>query len=165
MSIKINLDNCEIPINFCDLSYNRNLRFYPPSTIQIAQELFIGAIYKEFFNELISNPYFIYFPNMVPGKCKYHYCLYHFNSYHFEKYGEKDIFDKYLNSLRLMPIHLYAFSKEIPKVALHINNQKLDFCCKYNSKNLGYLRKNSTKSTYINSRNTRKSRQKTMQRR
>ena len=147
-------------INYCDLSYNRNLRSYPLSIVQIAQELFIGAVYKEIFNELINNQYFIYLPNMVPGKRKYY--LYYFDSYHFEKYGEKDIFDKYLNSLRLMPIHLYAFSKEIPKVALHINNQKLDFCYKDNSKNPGYLRKNSTKSTYINSRNTRKSRQKTM---
>lgn len=162
MSIKINLDNCEMSINFCCIGYNRNLRSYPLNTVQIAQELFIGAIYKDFFNELISNPYFIYLPNMVLGKHKYYYYLYHFNSYHFEKYGEKDIFDKYLNSLRLMPIHLYAFSKEIPKVALHINNQKLDFCCKDNSKNYRYLRKNNTKSTYINSRNTRKSRQKTM---
>lgn len=147
-------------INYCDLGYNRNLRFYSPNTVRIACELLIEATYKEFFNELINNQYFIYLPNIVPGKRKY--CLYYFDSYHFEKYGEKDIFDKYLNSLRLMPIHLYAFSKEIPKVALHINNQKLDFCYKDNSKNPGYLRKNSTKSTYINSRNTRKSRQKTM---
>ena len=147
-------------INYCDLSYDRNLRFYSLNVIQIAQELFIRAAYKNFLNELINNPYFIYLPNIIPGKQKY--CLYYFDFYHFEKYGEKDIFDKYLNSLRLVPIHLFDFSKEIPKVALHINNQKLDFCCKNNSKAFGYLRKNSTKLTYINSSNTRKSRQKTM---
>lgn len=146
--------------NYCDLSYNRNLRFYSADAIQIAHELFIRATYKEIFNTLINDPYFIYLPNIIPGKQKYR--LYYFDFYHFEKYGDKDIFDKYLDRLHLVPIHLFDFSKEIPKVALHINNQKLDFCCKDNSKNSGYLRKNSTKLTYINSRNTRKSRQKTM---
>lgn len=149
-----------LPINYCDLSYNRNLRYYSPNALHLAQELLIKATYKEFLNELINNPYFIYLPNVIPGKQKYR--LFYFDFYYFEKYGEKDIFDKFLNSLRLVPIHLHDFSKEIPKVVLHINNQKLDFCCKDNSKNPGYLRKNSTKSTYINSRNTRKSRQKTM---
>lgn len=160
--MSINYCNLSLPINYCGFSliYNRNLRYYPPDAIRIAEELFIEATYKKFVNELINNPYFIYLPNVIPNRQIYY--LYHFDFYHFEKYGEKDIFDKFLNSLRLVPIHLHGFSKEIPKVVLHINNQKLDFCCKDNSKNSGYLRKNSTKSTYINSSNTRKSRQKTM---